>query len=283
MNAIVYRQASSASSEMRARCLNAAYVDYFVPLHVTADQLARMDQLYDVNLDASVIAMSAGRPVGMSLLSVRSGRGWISAVGTVPEHRRRGIARSMLQVLLQNAHQLALDELSLEVISENTAASALYAQLGFVKARELLTWRLGADADALPIPAELLSEADPAALLQDFETWHRERPSWQREVATLQRLTDRARGYTLSLDGRRAAHCLISERIDGVAILDVGIHPDFGPVHAGRPLLQALSRLYPGRPLSILNVSADDPLCRALAALRFTVTVRQFEMLRSMA
>ena len=280
MTAIEYRQASSASYRERARCLNEAYVDYLVPLQVNADQLARMDRLYDVSTDASIVAVARERLVGMALLSERSGRGWISAVGTVPEYRRRGIARQMLQLLLHNARRLKMGELTLEVISDNHAAAALYAQLGFVAVRELLTWRRGSEDDPLPVPDEMLSEVNPASLLRDFDTLHKERPSWQREAATLQQLAGQARGYTLALDGRRAAHCLVAERTDGVAILDVGIHPDFGAIRAGRPLLQALSRLYPGFPLSIVNVSADDPLCRVLAALQFRVTIRQHEMLK---
>ncbi len=280
MTAIQYRQASSASYALRARCLNEAYADYFVPLHVNADQLARMDWLYDVVPDASVIAQSGERLVGMALLSERSGRGWVSAVGTVPEYRRLGVARQMLGVLLHNARRLGMNELALEVISNNLAASVLYSQLGFVNVRELLTWRRGHEDDALPAPSEMLSEVDARSLLLDFETLHREQPSWQRDLATLQRLVGQARGYSLALNGRRAAHCLVAERVDGVAILDVGIHPDAGAVSAGRPLLQALSRLYPGQPLSIMNVSADDPLCRVLAALQFKVTIRQYEMLK---
>jgi hypothetical protein len=98
-------------------------------------------------------------------------------------------------------------------------------------------------------------------------------------MGTLSKQLGRARAYCLDLDGVEAAYAVISERVDGIGLLDVGINPRFGAVRAGRPLLQALSRLFPNRALSILNVPADDSLCRALAALRFNVVVRQWEML----
>jgi ribosomal protein S18 acetylase RimI-like enzyme len=259
--------------------MNEAYADYFVPLHVDAEQLSRMDLIYDVDLDASVVAEARGRLVGMALLSRRGDRGWISAVGTVPAARRQGIARQMMLALITNARQLALREIVLEVITENTRAHALYRELRFQDVRELLTWRLAADADPVPIPQELLSEVAPSAVLPHFDEWHTEPPSWQRDRATLVRLLGRARAYRLDLDGEEAAYAVISERVDGIGLLDVGINPGFGAVRAGRPLLQALSRLFPNRSLSILNVPADDPLCRALAALRFSVTIRQWEML----
>lgn len=259
--------------------MNAAYADYMIPLHVDADQIALMDLLYDVDVDASVVAEDRGRLAGMALLSRRGERGWISGVGTVPAFRRMGIARRMMAALIGNARALKLDNITLEVISDNERAHCLYRSVGFIDTRELLTWSLPADADPLPIPQELLHEVEPEASLAYFEAWHREPPSWQRERETLRRLLRHARAYALELDGNPAAYAIVSSRSDSTAILDVGINSEMGVVRAGRPLLQALSRLYPGQAMRILNVPADDPLSRVLAALHFHVTVRQWEML----
>ncbi len=278
MTTFALRPADEATYADRTRCMNAAYADYYVPLHIDVNQLMRMDAIYDVHLPASVVAEVDGQVVGMALLSVRGQRGWISAVGTVPEARRQGVARRMMQALVANARQLQLREVILEVIAENYKAHNLYRDLGFQDVRELLSWRLAADADPLPIPQELLSEVRPDGVLVHFDEWHKEPPSWQRELATIRRLTDHARAFRLDLEGRSAAYAVVSERVDGIGLLDVGINPQFGAVRAGRPLLQALARLFPNRAVSILNVSADDPLSRALAALRFNVTVRQWEM-----
>ncbi len=278
MTTFKLKPAGSASFDERAACMNAAYADYFVPLHVSGEQLATMDVIYDVDADDSVVAESHGRLVGMALLSRRGDRGWISAVGTVPEARRQGVARQMMHGLLANARRLGLSEVTLEVISENEKAHILYRDLGFHDVRELLIWRLAADADPLPIPQELLTEVTPESVVVHFGEWHKEPPSWQRELATLRKLTGHARAYRLDLEGREAAYAVVAERIDSIGLLDVGINPEFGAVRAGRPLLQALSRLFPNRAMSILNVPADDTLCRALAALRFNVTLRQWEM-----
>ena len=279
MKNFAIRSAAEASYQERAVCMNAAFSDYNVPLQVDADGLARMDALYDVDVEASVVAEAQGRLVGHALLSRRGDRGWISAVGTVPEARRSGVAREMMLALIAAGRRLGLRELVLEVISENTRARSLYTELGFAEVRELLAWRFAADADPLPIPPELLSRVASESVLPYFEDWHREPPCWQRDLPTLRRMVGRTHAYTLDLDGRPAAYCITADRADSVAILDAGINPDFGAVRAGRPLLQALSRLYPGRSLAIMNVPADDPLCRALAALRFNVTIRQWEMM----
>lgn len=279
MGLIKLHPASCASFEERANCMNAAYADYMIPLQVDADQIALMDLLYDVDVDASVVAEDRGRLVGMALLSRRGERGWISGVGTVPAFRRLGIARRMLAELIGNARAMELRHIILEVISTNERAHCLYRSVGFADTRELLTWSLPADSDSLPIPQELLQEVDPEAPLEYFEAWHREPPSWQREPETLRRLLGHARAYALEIDARPAAYAIVSSHSDSVAILDVGINPEMGVARAGRPLLQALSRLHSGQAMRILNVPADDPLCRVLAALHFHVTVRQWEML----
>jgi hypothetical protein len=81
--------------------------------------------------------------------------------------------------------------------------------------------------------------------------------------------------YSAKLDGC----CLVQESDHDVSVVAASIRPEIDAFLYGRILFQALSALYLGRPLSMANLSADDPLCRVLAALRFTVIMRQSEML----
>ena len=272
--------ARAVSLTERAQVLNRSYVDYYVPMHLTPDQMASIDRFYDIDLDRSVMAMSDHELVGMALLSVRGDQGWISGVGVLPEHRRRGIAGAMVSRLVDGARQAGVREISLEVIAQNAPAWRLYAEAGFEVTRELLLWRRAADADALPIPEERLTEASPGALLERFDVWHSEPVTWQRNATTLSRLAEagRLKGYQLQWHGAPAAYCLISGYGESVTLMDVGIDPATGVVTPGRILLQALSCLHYGKAMTISNVPADDPLSRVLAALRFMVTVRQVEM-----
>ncbi len=264
----------------RAQVINQAYTDYYVPMRLAPDQMAAVDRFYDVDLVRSLVATSDGKPIGMALLSVRGDRGWISGVGVLPGHRRRGVARAMVARLIANAREAGLHEITLEVIAQNTPAWRLYAEAGFQIQRELLIWRRAGDADSLPIPEERLISAGPGSLLPYFDRWHGEPPTWQRSALTLWRLAEahRLKGYRLDLCGAPAAYCLLSGHGDTVGLMDVGIDPATGTVTPGRILLQALSHLYWGQAMTINNVPADDPLNRVLAALRWLVTVRQMEM-----
>lgn len=278
LNSITLHPATRVPLAERTGVLNAAYADYHVPFHMTPDQVAGMDVLYDVDLALSPVARVGGQPAGMALLSRRGARGWVSAVGVVPAWRRQGVARRIMEALIAGARDAGLRVLTLEVIDTNAAARALYRSLGFVETRELLCWRFPADAEPLPIPDERLAPLPADELWETFAAWHDQPPCWQREEPTIRRLADRGRSYGVTMDGAAAGYCLISERPDTVGILDAGINPDFGPVTAGRPLLQALAARYPGRNLTITNVPADAGLNKALAALHFLVTIRQWEM-----
>jgi len=266
---------------LRADLINAAYADYYVPMYLTADSMRSVDDLYDVDLARSVVAYDRSEPVGLALLSRRGDRGWVSGVGVLPAWRRRGIGQLLMETLLKGARETGVGQVTLEVIAQNRAARALYAELGFVERRELLCWRRAADADALPIPEERLAEASLDELLAHFADWHDQPPCWQGEAATLSRMADRVRGYCLEVDGVGAAYCLISERGEALMLMDVGINPQLGAVTAGRTLLQALAGLYRGRVLALNNVPVDSDLNRAMAALHFLVGVRQFEMCRA--
>lgn len=262
----------------RAALLNAAYADYYVPMHLTPEGMQNIDRLYDVALDRSVVATDGGLPVGMALLGCRERRGWVGGVGVLPAYRRRGLGRRMTEALLTAARAAGLAQVTLEAIDRNVAARTLYTALGFAETRELLSWQRPAGADPLPIPAERLSPAPADELLAHFDGWHDQPPCWQGEARTLGRMAGRVRGYRLAVAGRPAGYCLTSERADAVALMDVGIDPAAGPLNAGRILLQALAAQHRGRSLSVSNVPVDSVLNRVLAALRFLVTVRQIEM-----
>lgn len=278
MNPITLFPATQVPLAERTDLLNAAYADYHVPFHMTLEQVRGMDELYDVDPALSPMARVGRELAGMALLSRRGSRGWISAVGVAPAWRRQGIARRVMAALIANAREAGLRVLTLEVIDTNTAARQLYRSLGFVETRELLCWRYPPDADPLPIPDEQLAPLALARLWEYSRAWHDQPPCWQREEATLRRLADQALSYVLKLDGRAAGYCLFRKRPDLVSILDAGINPDFGPAAAGRPLLQALAARHPACSITITNVPADAGLNKALAALHFLVTIRQWEM-----
>jgi GNAT superfamily N-acetyltransferase len=270
--------ADKVSLAQRVAVMNAAYADYLVPIHVTPEQMSLMDRCFDISISRSVIARTRWDLVGMALLAIRGGRGWISGVGVLPAWRRQGVGRRMMEWLLEQARHTGLRQVTLEVISENKPARELYCSLGFSERRELLTWQRPATADPLPVPAERLSPVLAPDLLLYFHGWHDQPPSWQRDYTSVSKMASMLRGYQLDGQDEPAGYCIVGGSEDSVALVDVGINPDAGLLMPGRLMLQALAGLNLGRSISIMNVPADDALSRVLAGLRFLVTLRQVEM-----
>ena len=60
-----------------------------------------------------------------------TGQGDIQTVTVAPRARRQGLARTLLQQLIDEARRRGAEELFLEVRADNEGAQALYTELGF--------------------------------------------------------------------------------------------------------------------------------------------------------
>ncbi len=97
-------------------------------------------------LDLVAVAWHAGQPacmVGGMLEPQADGsiRGYVSSVGTQPQHRRRGLARAMLTEVLHRLRDAGATSAYLGVDAQNQRAFTLYEELGFHKEGTETTWR----------------------------------------------------------------------------------------------------------------------------------------------
>ena len=269
--------------EISARVLNLAYANYYLPVHATPEQLGLIESYYDIDMARSLVARVGDQWIGIALLALRGDRAWISGVGVAPGWRRRGVARALVDGLLAAACQAGARHVTLEVIAQNTPASALYTSRGFRITRELLTWERAGDADPLPVPRERLARTPVERLLNYHDIWHQERPAWQHEAASLTRMLRSLVGYRLDCRGSPMAYCIVSGGNGTVTLMDVGLGATTEHPAPGLTLLQALAHLYEGHALAAMNIPADDALNPVLARLRFLVVLRQQEMVLDLA
>ncbi len=98
----------------------------------------RVEQLFRENVAFG--AFSEGVPCGMAVLSMTARTGLrrrhkaeVWAVYVAPEHRGRGIARTLMRMLLREAAERGYRSLVLTVEAGNRTAVALYESLGFTR------------------------------------------------------------------------------------------------------------------------------------------------------
>jgi ribosomal protein S18 acetylase RimI-like enzyme len=79
-----------------------------------------------------------GKPVGLVNTGQRgASSGWyIGNVGVLPDYRRRGIARKLVEAAITLARNNGAKNVMLEVITANTPARDLYEELGFTRYEE---------------------------------------------------------------------------------------------------------------------------------------------------
>ncbi len=247
------RSARSLTPVERASLFNAAYEGYLLPFHVDEGQLAFMDDAFDLDLDASRIAFRDGEPVGLGNLGVRGEDAWIGGVGVVASARRSGVGEALMRALHEQARERGVRRIWLEVIVENTGASALYEKLGYQQVQDVEVWTLPAAAGD-----HAGREVPPAEAKAQLPAPHE---PWQRADGTLARYDD-VRG--LVTDTGAMLFCVRATAQLQQYTGDPG------------PLLEALRSFGDAY---LLNLPADDPAASVLRELGGSVAVRQHEML----
>jgi GNAT superfamily N-acetyltransferase len=253
MSELELRSARSLTPAERGALFNAAYEGYVLPFHVDEQQLAFMDHVFDLNLDASRVAFRDGEPLGLGNLGLRDEDAWIGGIGVVPGARRSGVGEALMRTLHEQARERGVQRIWLEVIVENTGAFALYEKLGYQVMQDVEVWTLpGAEGEreGREVPPERAKEQLP----------ERHEP-WQRAAGTLAHYDD-VRG--LVTDSGAMLFCVRSN----AQLQQYTGEP--------KPLLRALRTF---GDVYILNLPAEDPAAQVLRELGGTVVVRQHEML----
>jgi ribosomal-protein-alanine N-acetyltransferase len=80
----------------------------------------------------SILCQREGKPVGYVIYWELPDELDIHNVAVHPKHQRQGVARAMLNELVEHASKSGFRRLTLEVRTSNCAAQTLYQSLGFV-------------------------------------------------------------------------------------------------------------------------------------------------------
>lgn len=237
---------------------NAAYEGYLIPFHLDESTAAAMAEAFDLDADASRIALRDGETVGLGNLGIRGEDAWIGGVGVVPAARRSGIGEALMRALHEQARERGVRRVWLEVIVENAAAFALYEKLGYRTVRDVDVWSLPATENG----ESVAREASAAEAHQRVRELRSGREPWQRADETLAHYGD---GCGLVTDDGAAVYRQPGENVQ---LIQIAGNAD--------SLLHALRTL---GPVSVLNLPENDRSAPAFRSLGATVVVRQHEML----
>jgi len=251
---------SRFSSEELADVFTRGYEGYVVPFAIDVAQLEFMVRTFDLDLDASRVAVRDGEPVGLANLGVREGVGWIGGVGVVASARRGGVGRALMEAVHEQARERALREVWLEVIEQNDAAFKLYEALGYRVVRDVVIGSI--DAELAAGSAREVAVEDALEIVRARRTAPE---PWQRADETLRHYDD-LRGLALD-DGAAVWRAATGGR---ALLLQLAGSDDNA--------LELLRTMRAHGVVTIFNVPEKDPAAHALAQLGGTVAMKQREM-----
>ena len=172
--------AATLDEDELAELFTAVYAGYWHPIEIDAAALRRMVASYDLDLEASTVALDgayAGRPRDARDPRRREpgSAGWASC----PTDGERASGELLTRHLVATARDRGVHRVRLEVLEQNAAAQALYRRLGFELLRDVAVWQLDSPPAARAAPEADLDEA--LDVLADAEA----SAPWQRSPATV--------------------------------------------------------------------------------------------------
>jgi ribosomal protein S18 acetylase RimI-like enzyme len=269
--------ASCFSIEQLTAIYNQTRVDYLVPMPMNAARLAEYITAYDVDLDHSLVATHGDEMLGVAMLGVRRDRAWITRLGVLPNTRRHGTGKALMEGLLNGASELGIGFSMLEVIKNNTPAHQLFFKMGFSEIGELLVLRRSPiipPPDPVVADAERLERADALALLA------RDRgvQPWTNQSETLFNAQDVSGLRVTLVDGSRG--WLVYQR-QKFTLTRFAYKTEVGdPVTVANAFLSHLHHQYQRLDTQIENVRVNDPHLPAFQQAGYIEAFRRIEMWR---
>ncbi|TGE22815.1 GNAT family N-acetyltransferase [Hymenobacter metallicola] len=103
----------------------------FLTIYKWSELLSEIDSSKMLYLFAHAPSQLA--PVAMLRLDMTEPAGWISSLWVHPEHRKRGLASSLISRAVVNCKERSLQTIGLTVHNDNADARKLYERRGFLQ------------------------------------------------------------------------------------------------------------------------------------------------------
>lgn len=269
--------ASHFTIEQLTEIYNQTRVDYLVPMPMNVVRLAEYIAAYDVDLDRSVVAIQDDEMLGVAMLGLRKERAWITRLGVLPNTRRHGTGKALMNGLLDQASESGIDFSMLEVIKNNTPAHQLFLKLGFYEVGELLVLRR---SPVIPPPDPIVADAQRLERADALVLVARDRGTqpWTNQSETLFNVQD-VSGLRVTLaDGSRG--WLVYQRQKFTLTRFVYKTEVGDPMAVAYAFLSHLHHQYPRLDTQIENIRVNDPHLPAFYQMGYIEAFRRIEMWR---
>jgi GNAT superfamily N-acetyltransferase len=219
--------------------LNAGFIDYILPIVLTADHLLGLMRNDAIDLGSSKILYVDGKESGLALVARRGRHCRLAAMSIIPEARGKGAGKWLMNEFLTDARGRGEAAMFLEVIEQNPVALALYERTGFSKLGRLV----GFQGTSLTGEPGDLEEADIKDVVLELLAFGAEELPWQCSAEALAQSALPSRAFRLG-----PAWCIVSDPSTAtIQIRTIVVEPDSRREGAARKLLLALFDRFPDK------------------------------------
>jgi len=267
---------SQFTDEQLAAIYNRTRVDYLMPMQMDAARLGEYIKTYDVSREHSMVARtSGGEMLGVNMLGLRTGRAWLTRLGVIPNTRRHGVGKLLMESLMQRTLDLSISFFMLEVIKNNIPAHQLFLNLGFYEVGELLILRRSPLTQVVdPIPADALWLDHREALV--LAGLDRGTQPWTNQSETLSNTSELSGLRLILADGSRG--WLVYQRRDSM-LTRFAFKTEAGdPAAVAYALLLHVHSRYPHLDTQVENIRLNDPHLPAFYRMGYVEAFRRIEM-----
>ena len=263
-----------------------AFADYELDMsYMTRERMHNRAVKNGVDYTLSVGVFDGSRLVGITLIGVDRWRGEPAAfdatTGIVPRYRGKGIARRMFEFALPELRRRGIRKFVLEVLQSNEPAVKVYRKTGFTIVREFDCFSLGCGdfdppvGDHWPIDV-VVSRRDALTQIEDEADWP---PSWENSFSAIRRIPDEVVTYAARGETGMIGILIYYPALKW--ILTLVVRKEYRRRGVATRLLSRLVEDMPREafPIEIVNVNRGDAgMIKYLKRCGFRVIARQYEM-----
>ena len=194
---IEYRFLSTEAFPLAHAAMTEAFADYHLDMsYMTAERSWRRNIKSGVDYSCSVAAYENERIVGVTYVGLDDWQGepaaFDSGTGIIPKYRGRGIAKGMFEYALPELRKRGITRFLLEVLKPNAAAIKAYSKTGFKTTRELACYLLapGEIRTAKHASDDFQVRVIDKPSVKAFEPLADWQPSWENSFSGMDRIED---------------------------------------------------------------------------------------------
>src|SRR6476469_5742177 len=129
------RRLNTCTFDQALQIWNEGFQGYFVNLNLSLDGYIARFNNDGLSAKDSLVAFSDGKPAGFLLSGIRTNNSkrvaWNGGTGVSPKFRGQGVGKGLVEAALKLYAEEAVDLATLEALSTNDAAIALYQKCGY--------------------------------------------------------------------------------------------------------------------------------------------------------